>query len=480
MRNLFKDAIAVALVALMLSAILLGVHTKSVNSQLVIDYRFDAVAVCVAYVFLGRLGIGLLGLQKYVPAAILGAIGVAVALLVNPLSLPSALSAPVSRVVLGAGGAVLFGLCFHHFYRGLVPKKPALAPADLAWRHRQKSKIIAFLGIAFALFLPVLFPERSAIELATLIFIYIMLGWGLNIVVGLAGLLDLGFVAFYAVGAYAYALLSLHFGLSFWQALPLAGVFGAAAGFVLGLPVLRLRGDYFAIVTLGFGEIIRIIIINWQSLTGGPNGISGIARPSFFGLAEFTRTPKGDLPAFHQMMGLEFNPLHRIIFLYYLIVMLAFLVNFVGLRLRQLPLGRAWEALREDDIACQALGINRRNIKLAAFMISACFGGFAGAFFAARQSFISPESFTFMESAVILAIVVLGGMGSQTGVVLATLFVVFLPEYFRELELYRMVMFGLAMVLIMVFRPSGLLAHREPSVRLHRLQKPGLKQELAA
>jgi branched-chain amino acid transport system permease protein len=294
-----------------------------------------------------------------------------------------------------------------------------------------------------------------------------MLGWGLNIVVGLAGLLDLGYVAFYAVGAYAFALLAMSLGLGFWEALPLAAVAGAVSGILLGFPVLRLRGDYFAIVTLGFGEIIRVILLTWVPVTGGPSGIGNIPRPDFFGMAEFVRRPVEGQVAFHQMFGLEFDVLHRLIFLYYLILVLALVVNVVTLRLRKLPLGRAWEALREDDIACTSLGIDRTNVKLAAFAIAATFGAIAGSFFATRQGFISPESFSFIESAIILAIVVLGGMGSQTGVVVATLVVIGLPEVFRDLAEYRMIAFGLGMVLIMLWRPSGLLAHREPTVRLH-------------
>ena len=241
----------------------------------------------------------------------------------------------------------------------------------------------------------------------------------------------------------------------------------ALAGLILGFPVLRLRGDYFAIVTLGFGEIIRIILLNWYNVTGGPDGINNIARPSFFGIAEFTPAPAEGQVAFHELFGLEFDGIHRVIFLYYLILILAIVVNIVSVRIRRLPIGRSWEALREDDIACQSLGINRRNIKLIAFTISAAFGGFAGSFFATRQGFISPESFTFLESAIVLAIVVLGGMGSQLGIVLAAILIIGLPEIFRELEQYRMLVFGMAMVGIMTWRPRGLLAHREPSVLLH-------------
>lgn len=462
MQIILRDAFLAALLAFLLSVVLLGAHTETSNAVLVIDWRMDDVALWVGCVFAGRLALGLSNHGHRQLALMIGMCGAVLAILPFWIAMPAIFSNTISRVLLGGGSAALLIRSIWPF----MPEQKIKIPIRLR-DHTRNTRWLGIGGLIFALCLPAIFHERASIELATLLFIYIMLGWGLNIVVGLAGLLDLGFVAFYAVGAYGYALLSQHFGLSFWQTLPLAGLMGAFAGFLLGVPVLKLRGDYFAIVTMGFGEIIRIFLINCQDLTGGPNGITGIARPSFFGLATFSRTTGNDgLPTFHSLFGIDYSPLHRIIFLYYLIVMLALIVNFVGLRLRRLPLGRAWEALREDDIACQALGINRRNIKLAAFMISACFGGFAGSFFAARQGFISPESFTFMESAIILAIVVLGGMGSQTGVVLATLFVVFLPEYFRDLELYRMLMFGVAMVAIMIFRPGGLLAHRDPSVRL--------------
>ncbi|HEX4410096.1 MAG TPA: high-affinity branched-chain amino acid ABC transporter permease LivM [Xanthobacteraceae bacterium] len=306
------------------------------------------------------------------------------------------------------------------------------------------------------------------------ILIYVMLGWGLNIVVGLAGLLDLGYVAFYAVGAYSYALLAKTFGLSFWVLLPLAGILSSFWGILLGFPVLRLRGDYLAIVTLAFGEIIRLILINWVDLTNGYAGISGIPRPTFFGIP-FNANDDGFAAAF----GLEFSPLHRIIFLYYVILALALLTSFVTTRLRRLPIGRAWEALREDEIACRSLGINTTNTKLTAFAMGAMFAGFAGSFFAARETFVSPESFTFIESATILAIVVLGGMGSQIGVVIAAIVMIGGTEVLRELDFlkqifgpafdptqYRMLLFGFAMVAIMIWRPRGLISTREPSVFL--------------
>jgi len=306
------------------------------------------------------------------------------------------------------------------------------------------------------------------------ILIYVMLGWGLNIVVGLAGLLDLGYVAFYAVGAYSYALLSTTFGLSFWICLPLAGILAAFWGMILGFPVLRLRGDYLAIVTLAFGEIIRIVLINWTDLTNGYAGISSIPRATFFGV-KFNDSDTG----FAHLLGIEYNPIQRTIFLFYVILFLALLTNFVTLRLRRLPVGRAWEALREDEIACRSLGINTVNTKLTAFSLGAMFGGFAGSFFAVRQGFVSPESFTFIESATILAIVVLGGMGSQIGVAIAATVLIGGTELLRELDFlkrifgegfdpvqYRMLIFGGGMVMMMIWRPRGIIATRQPSIFL--------------
>ena len=329
-----------------------------------------------------------------------------------------------------------------------------------------KGKQFVITGILFAFIFPFLpFTDQYILDVGIWVLTYIMLGWGLNIVVGLAGLLDLGYVAFYAVGAYSFALISTTFGLSFWICLPLAGIFSAFFGILLGFPVLRLRGDYLAIVTLGFGEIIRIILINWYDLTNGPNGIGGIPRPSFFGL-EFTNNPKeGSIP-FHTFFNLEFSNTHKMIFLYYVILILALVTNYFTLRIRRLPVGRAWEALREDEIACKSLGVNPTNTKLTAFAIGAMFGGIAGSFFATKQGFVSPESFTFIESAIIVAIVVLGGMGSQTGVVLAAIFLIGVTEIFRELEQFRMIAFGLSMVLIMLYKPKGILENREPTIKL--------------
>ncbi len=306
------------------------------------------------------------------------------------------------------------------------------------------------------------------------ILIYVMLAWGLNIVVGLAGLLDLGYVAFYAVGAYSYALLSSYFGLSFWVLLPLSGILAGLWGVILGFPVLRLRGDYLAIVTLAFGEIIRLVIINWTDLTKGTFGISSIPKATLFGIP-FDASPHGFAKLFH----LPISSAYYKIFLFYLILALCMLTAYVTIRLRRMPIGRAWEALREDEIACRSLGINTVTTKLTAFATGAMFGGFAGSFFAARQGFVSPESFVFLESAVILAIVVLGGMGSLTGIAIAAIVMIGGTEMLREMEflklifgpdftpeLYRMLLFGLAMVVVMLIKPRGFVGSREPTAFL--------------
>ncbi|WFC61715.1 high-affinity branched-chain amino acid ABC transporter permease LivM [Pseudomonas sp. REST10] len=312
------------------------------------------------------------------------------------------------------------------------------------------------------------FASRGAVDIATLILIYVMLGLGLNIVVGLAGLLDLGYVGFYAVGAYSYAILSHYFGLSFWMCLPIAGMMAALFGFLLGFPVLRLRGDYLAIVTLGFGEIIRILLRNLTDLTGGPNGLS-IAnenKPTLFGLS-FERRVPADMPTFHDYFEIAYNSQYKVIFLYLIALLLVLLTLFLVNRLLRMPIGRAWEALREDEIACRALGLNPTVIKLSAFTIGASLAGFAGSFFAARQGLVTPESFTFIESAMILAIVVLGGMGSQLGVILAAIVMVMLQEM-RELSEYRMLIFGLVMIFMMIWRPQGLLPMQRPHLELKR------------
>lgn len=409
---LLKDALGTAFVALVLAVPLVGLRTIDDPQGLRIATRWDWVAIGVVAVFVGR-------------------------------------------VLLSVGA---------HWRETHRSDAQRLQPV-MRWMNAHTVSL-ALLAVGLAIILPLLpFGSRYVVDIATTVLIYIMLGWGLNVVVGLAGLLDLGYVGFYAVGAYSFALLATTFDLTFWQCLPLAGVFAAFVGIMLGFPVLRLRGDYLAIVTLGFGEIIRIILLNWYEVTNGPNGVSGIPRPSFFGMP-FTANPDEGVTAFHQFFGMEYASQHRIVFLYYVILGLALLTNWFTLRIRRLPVGRAWEALREDEVACRSLGINPTHTKLTAFAIGAMFAGFAGAFFATRQGFVSPESFTFVESATILAIVVLGGMGSQIGVVLAALVLVLLPEIGREFADFRMLLFGAAMVLIMIWRPRGLLAQREPTARL--------------
>jgi branched-chain amino acid transport system permease protein len=371
-----------------------------------------------------------------------------------------------------------------HLTQRTQPPVPAVSP----WRDLMRRWFIPF-AIGFVILYPVIVVATAGFSggvkwidnFGIQILIYVMLGWGLNIVVGLAGLLDLGYVAFYAVGAYSYALLAQTFGFSFIILLPLAGILASFWGVLLGFPVLRLRGDYLAIVTLAFGEIIRLVLINWVDLTNGYAGISGIPRPTFFGIPF-----NADDDGFAAVFGLPFTPLYRTIFLYYIILALALLTAFVTVRLRRLPVGRAWEALREDEIACRSLGINTTNTKLTAFAMGAMFAGFAGSFFAARQGFISPESFTFLESATILSIVVLGGMGSQIGVAIAAIAMIGGTEIMRELEFlkqifgatfdptqYRMLLFGFAMVLIMVWRPRGLISTREPSAFLKERKSIG-------
>jgi branched-chain amino acid transport system permease protein len=388
--------------------------------------------------------------------------------------------------------AIVFGvrLALNLLVYRAAPRSAGAGPSATARLASRLPDISGWAGYAFfalAAVLPfvimALFPgqQRQYIDLAILIMTYVMLGWGLNIVVGLAGLLDLGYVAFYALGAYSFALLSHYFGFGFWTALPVAGILAAFWGVILGFPVLRLRGDYLAIVTLAFGEIIRVVLLNWYDFTGGPNGISGIPKPTFFGM-EFGRGEND----FAAVVGIAYSSIHRFVYLYYIIFILAIVTHFVTMRLRRLPIGRAWEALREDEIACRSLGINTTNTKLTAFAIGAMFGGFAGSFFATRQGFVSPESFTFLESAIILAIVVLGGLGSQFGVVIASVVMIGGMEMLRNLGFlttifgsgfdpvqYRMLIFGLAMVLIMVWKPRGLITTREPSAILKEKKKIG-------
>lgn len=330
--------------------------------------------------------------------------------------------------------------------------------------NQKRANLLLFLVVVVCVIWP-FFSNRVAVDIATLVLIYVMLGLGLNIVVGFAGLLDLGFVGFYAVGAYTYALLYHWAGWSFWEALPLSGAMAALFGFLLGFPVLRLRGDYLAIVTLGFGEIIRLLLVNLTEWTGGPDGISSIPKPSFFGYVMARRAPEGE-QTFHQMMGWKFDNMDVVIYLYLMALALAVITFLLSNRLVRMPIGRAWEALREDEIACRSLGLNPTKVKLSAFTLGAMCAGFGGAFFAARQGLVNPESFTFIESALILAIVVLGGMGSQLGVIIAAILLTVLPELARQFAEYRMLIFGLVMVLMMMWRPQGLFPIKRPHVEI--------------
>jgi branched-chain amino acid transport system permease protein len=288
------------------------------------------------------------------------------------------------------------------------------------------------------------FTGRYAQDVAINVLVYTCLGLGLNIVVGLCGLLDLGFIAFYGVGAYTYALMSVNFGAPFWFCLPLAAIFAAIAGCIIGYPTLRMRGDYLAIVTLGFGEIIRIVLNNWMSLTNGPNGVLGIKAPGIW------------VPIIENGLTFEHLYLKKLHLLYYVILALAVFTIIAVHRLNFSRIGRAWEAIREDETAAELMGVNTFRLKLLAYAMGAVFGGLAGAFFAARMRFVSPESFTFLESALVLAMVVLGGMGSIPGIILGALALIVLPEVFREFELYRMLAFGGAMTFMMLIRPAGL------------------------
>jgi branched-chain amino acid transport system permease protein len=464
---MLKDAALTAFVAAALGIFIVGFRTVDVGSSkgLGFDYQFADLAVAVATIFFGRLGLSLAATGLRWPVIALGAAMIAAG--ISPLQLPSGFL----HWFVALGGVLLV-------IRGAWPwaneamTAAAHTPSGVALGE-MGAKWSGWLLLAAAVAMPFTpFADQKTMDLGVLILTYVMLGWGLNIVVGLAGLLDLGYVAFYAVGAYSYALLSTHYGLGFWVVLPLAGMLAAMFGLLLGFPVLRLRGDYLAIVTLGFGEIIRLVILNWFDLTNGPAGIGSIPGPTLFG-AVFAQSAPAGKQTVSQMLGIPFDGIHRLIFLYYVILLLALITNLFTQRMRRLPVGRAWEALREDETACRALGINPTNTKLTAFAVGAMFAGFAGSFFAAKQRFISPESFAFIESAIILAIVVLGGMGSQIGVVLAAVLLIGLPEWFRDLGNYRMLAFGLAMVLIMVFRPRGLIAHREPSLRLHPAKPRG-------
>jgi branched-chain amino acid transport system permease protein len=264
--------------------------------------------------------------------------------------------------------------------------------------------------------------------------IYILLALGLNIIVGFTGLLNLGFAAFYAIGAYTYAIVNTKIGLGFWASLPVSASLAALAGLLLAIPALRLRGDYLAIVTLGFGEIVRLVLNNWDSLTNGPNGITGISRPL--------------------LMGFSFAQLQ---YYYYLVFVIVIFAVVVIKRVESSRIGRAWIAIKENEIAASSMGINTMKYKLYAFTFGTFWAGIAGILFSAKMQFVSPESFTFMESILILSMIILGGIGNTYGAIVGAFILVILPEVLREVQLYRMLILGIGLVLLMIFRPQGIL-----------------------
>lgn len=285
----------------------------------------------------------------------------------------------------------------------------------------------------------IIFPLAGSLYQTTVMstaLIYVMLGLGLNIVVGLGGMLNLGYVAFYIVGAYSYALLNQYFGLNFWVALPIGALLSTITGILVSLPLLRLRGDYLAIVTLAFAEIMRLVLENWGSFTSGPSGIRNIPRPDF-------------------IMPLKLPQMA--IYIYYIILAMAILTIFVIYRLENSRVGRALQAMREDDIASSAVGIDIPQTKLISFALGATWAGFGGVLFAAKTTFINPASFTIWESVIILCFVVLGGMGSIFGVAIAAIIMILLPESLRAFSEYRMITYGAILVLMMVFRPGGII-----------------------
>ncbi|MBI1820325.1 MAG: branched-chain amino acid ABC transporter permease [Nitrospirae bacterium] len=296
-------------------------------------------------------------------------------------------------------------------------------------------KIAKGAGVVILLGLP-LGLDNYQLDVLTMAGLYIVLALGLNIVVGFAGLLDLGYAAFYAVGAYSYALISTHFHLSFWLALPVGAFFSGCFGFALGVITLRLKGDYLAITTLGFIQILHLVLNNWDSVTHGPKGILGVSHPQIGGFS-FTQ------------------PVHY----YYLILVIVFIAIVSIQRINYSRIGRAWIAIREDEIAAESMGLNTTKLKVFAFVLGASWAGIAGTFFAGKFGFVSPESFTFFESILILSMVVLGGIGSIPGVVLGALILIILPEALRQVSEYRMLVFGLAMILMMVLRPQGMIGN---------------------
>ncbi len=355
-------------------------------------------------------------------------------MLALPLTGPANAFRIVAATVLAV---VLWKLAHGTFVQGSITKYQEKLTGLSSYRAAASSFLLSGAGLAMILGVLVLLPlflNDYYLDIMTLTCMYIVLALGLNIVVGQAGLLNLGYVAFYAVGAYTYGIFSTSYGLPFWPGLAAGALAASLFALIVGAATLRLRGDYFAIVTLGLGEITRIVLNNWDSMTGGPNGIPRIGRPVLVGYVLNT-TPD----------------------FYYLILAIAVATVFVMHRLMNSRIGRAWLAVREDETAAEAMGINTFRLKLLAFVIGSFWAGLTGVFFAAKMAFVSPESFTFFDSVLILCMVVLGGMGSIPGIILGAFLLITLPEAFRDFQDYRMLAFGMALVLMMIFRPQGLL-----------------------
>lgn len=317
--------------------------------------------------------------------------------------------------------------------------KKISAAGEHARKHIPSDSRLLFLILCPVAAIP-LFAQGYIVDVTVISGIYIILALGLNVVVGFTGLLNLGFVAYYAIGAYSFALLNTKLGMGFWSALPFSVLITVLGGFLFAIPALRLKGDYLALVTLGFGEIVHITLNNWDSFTKGPNGISGITPPSLFHI---------ELSSFTGF--------------YYLVMFFVTVAVIVMRRVHASKIGRAWIAIREDEIATAAMGINNTLYKLYSIAFGAFWAGLAGSLFAAKMRFISPESFTFMESVLILCMVIVGGLGSIAGVIIGAIILVFLPEVLREVQLYRMLALGAGLVLLMIFRPQGLFGGKHVS-----------------
>lgn len=400
--QLFKEAILIALIAMILVLPILGLRMSVSGIKTVITQNYLPVIVIGITLFVIRL------MQPYL-----------VTMYTKMPSIPEA-SHSVQKIILS--GLIVVAICYPFF------------------------------------------ANRTGLGIGVLALIYVILALGLNVIVGFAGLLVLGYAAFYAVGAYTFAILNqANSNMSFWMCLPLSGLMAAFTGLLLGFPVLRLRGDYLAIVTLGFGEIVNRFLENAGSLTGGPDGITGIAKPSVFGLPMVRKVSEGQ--TFHEFFGIVYKSEHQVLLMYIVALSVAFFTFFITSRLQRLPIGRAWEALREDEIACRSLGLNPATIKVSAFVIAAFFAGLAGAVFAAHQGSVAPNSFGFIESAMILSIVVLGGMGSTIGIVVAALLVTGLNNA-QFLAEYKMMLFGGVLIVMMLLRPQGLLPAKRPILEL--------------